>query len=277
MASPPFTIDTTTPGDTDLASIFPANERTFRDVVKSWFLVQGNTNGQTEVLQLNPQGSSPTPGTGIVGLWVDAVGNFFTRLASGSVQQLNAIPGEIKIWAGSGLPNGYLWCNGASVATATYPTLFTAIGYTYGGSGANFNVPDLLERVPVGFGTMGGVADPGRISAVSAPLNPNILASNGGVSDVTLSTAQMAAHNHIGTSDGQNQNHKHSITAVSGVGQATVAPAASGVFGFSPASVLTTSDNDKDHTHAFTTNNTGGGQAHNNMQPSIIVNYIIKY
>ena len=52
-------------------------------------------------------------------------------------------PGKIAPFAQSAVPAGWLACNGASVATATYPALFAAIGYTYGGAGAAFNLPDL--------------------------------------------------------------------------------------------------------------------------------------
>jgi hypothetical protein len=60
------------------------------------------------------------------------------------------ITGTVVMYAGSILPNGYLWCDGSTYSTATYPALFAIIGYTYGGSVANFNVPDLQVRVPVG-------------------------------------------------------------------------------------------------------------------------------
>ncbi len=63
---------------------------------------------------------------------------------------------------GTTLPSGWLWCDGSSYSKNTYPYLFTAIGYTYGGSGLNFNVPDMRGRTPVGlksgdsyFGTLG--------------------------------------------------------------------------------------------------------------------------
>lgn len=52
-------------------------------------------------------------------------------------------PGKIAPFAQSAVPAGWLACNGASVATATYPALFAAIGYTYGGAGASFSLPDL--------------------------------------------------------------------------------------------------------------------------------------
>jgi len=60
--------------------------------------------------------------------------------------------GGVVDYAGSVAPTGWLLCNGASVATATYPDLFAAIGYTWGGSGASFNVPNLNGRATVGVG-----------------------------------------------------------------------------------------------------------------------------
>lgn len=51
--------------------------------------------------------------------------------------------GTVNYFAGATAPTGYLECNGQSVSTTTFAELFAAIGYTYGGGGANFNVPDL--------------------------------------------------------------------------------------------------------------------------------------
>jgi microcystin-dependent protein len=50
--------------------------------------------------------------------------------------------GAVQLFAMSTAPAGWLICDGTSYLTATYPALFAAIAYTYGGSGANFNVPD---------------------------------------------------------------------------------------------------------------------------------------
>lgn len=61
--------------------------------------------------------------------------------------------GIILPYGGAAAPTGYLLCDGTSYATATYAALFGAIGYSYGGSGANFNVPDLRGRAPYGKGT----------------------------------------------------------------------------------------------------------------------------
>jgi len=68
----------------------------------------------------------------------------------GGVATLIPIQGETvgsyKAFAHTNIPANYLWCNGASVLVATYPNLFAKIGYTNGGSGLNFNLPDLQGR-----------------------------------------------------------------------------------------------------------------------------------
>jgi microcystin-dependent protein len=51
-------------------------------------------------------------------------------------------PGAIQDFAMNMAPSGWLVCDGTSYATSAKPNLFAAIGYTWGGSGANFNVPD---------------------------------------------------------------------------------------------------------------------------------------
>jgi len=68
-------------------------------------------------------------------------------------------PGEESITAASTCPIGTIKEDGTSYATSTYPALFAAIGYTYGGSGANFNVPNaqgVFER-GAGSQTIGSV------------------------------------------------------------------------------------------------------------------------
>lgn len=62
-------------------------------------------------------------------------------------------PGAMVMFGGSVAPAGYLMCDGASVATVTYPNLFAAIGYGFGGAGAVFNVPDMRGASPAGVGT----------------------------------------------------------------------------------------------------------------------------
>jgi len=78
--------------------------------------------------------------------------------------------GTVNAWAGavtvgqtmatgevlSGVPDGWLLCNGQEVSTGDYPELFKAVAYLYGGSGATFNLPDYR-----GYFLRGETDDPG--------------------------------------------------------------------------------------------------------------------
>jgi microcystin-dependent protein len=67
--------------------------------------------------------------------------NFFTSTNS------YVPPGVMFDYAGATAPSSdWLMCDGTSYAVAAYPSLFAAIGYSYGGAGANFNVPDFRGR-----------------------------------------------------------------------------------------------------------------------------------
>lgn len=69
--------------------------------------------------------------------------------------------GMIGIFSSSAVPTGWLKCNGASLSTASYNTLFNSIGYTFGGSGNNFNLPDLRGEFVRGWDDSRGI-DSGR-------------------------------------------------------------------------------------------------------------------
>jgi len=110
--------------------------------------------------------------------------------------------GMVVCWAGAAgsVPAGWLLCDGASVATATYSALHTAIGYVYGGAGANFNLPNLVNRFVRGQSTQ--------------------TAATGGADSLTLSTAQMPAHTHVlSVTD---SGHTHTIEWYGGGGGSAV-------------------------------------------------------
>lgn len=70
--------------------------------------------------------------------------------------------GMIIPFAGNGnIPAGFLLCNGASVSKTTYPALFAVIGYTYGGSGDYFSLPNLTDKFIEGSSTAGTVKSAG--------------------------------------------------------------------------------------------------------------------
>lgn len=74
--------------------------------------------------------------------------------------------GFVSAFAGGTAPSGWLECNGVSIAVASYPDLHAAIGYTYGGSGASFNLPDLRGEFIRGWDHGRGV-DSGRAQGSS--------------------------------------------------------------------------------------------------------------
>lgn len=183
-------------------------------------------------------------------------------------------PGSLVSFAGTTAPDGWLLCHGQAISRTTYSSLFLALGTTYGvGDGSTtFNLPDLRGRTAVGKDDMGGSAA-NRITAAGSGITGTTLGAAGGAQTHTLTEAQLASHTHIQNSHNHTQNaHSHPIggsnSNVSGVG-------------FAKQTVADT-NNDTNNTTATniaataTNQNTGSGSAHQNTQPSIILNYIIK-
>lgn len=102
-------------------------------------------------------------------------------------------PGLMSLYAGSSAPAGWLLCDGSSVAVATYQDLFNKVGYTYGGAGANFNLPNLSGRSVFGLDDM-GVSASGRVTASGA----TTLGATAGSADHTLTSDQtpLVSHTH---------------------------------------------------------------------------------
>lgn len=99
-----------------------------------------------------------------------------------------AVPvGTIIDFAGTSAPSDYLVCDGSSVAVATYPALHASIGYTWGGAGANFNLPNMQRRTAIGSG-----------GSVVGPVG-NAVGNTGGEETHTMTTAELVAHTHTYT------------------------------------------------------------------------------
>jgi len=79
--------------------------------------------------------------------------NSAESLGTNNVQAETVFLGEIRIMAGNIIPMGWVLCDGGTLPLNQNQALFSLIGYTYGGSGASFAVPDLRALVPVGQGT----------------------------------------------------------------------------------------------------------------------------
>lgn len=84
----------------------------------------------------------------------------------------NTPAGTIKMWANdSGAPSGYVMCDGSVYSTASYPALFAAIGYAFGGSGSSFAVPDFRGQFPLGKATSGTGSGWGSVSGRGGSLD----------------------------------------------------------------------------------------------------------
>lgn len=185
--------------------------------------------------------------------------------ATGSVSAI--VPsGVISQFAGSIAPTGYLMCTGQSVLVANYPALFAVIGYTYGGSGSNFTIPNLQGRIPIGAGS---------ITDINSNSQTFSLAGTGGELSHKLTVSEMPSHTHIQNAHTHTQDaHVHSGIPVQG--QITVNGGSTygvwGQYGLQNSGSTTATNQNT----TATNQNTGGDAFHNNIQPYLVVNYIIK-
>jgi microcystin-dependent protein len=102
------------------------------------------------------QGINFIDGSGVTLTLVDqpASNRVDVTIAAPSAPAAGVIPiGGIIMMGQNADTANFLICNGRSLSTTTYATLFAVIGYSYGGSGATFLLPDLRGRAPVGVGT----------------------------------------------------------------------------------------------------------------------------
>ena len=100
-----------------------------------------------------------------------AQGTNTTQIATTAFVLQNGAPtGSITMWTTNSAPSGWLLCDGSSVATSAYAALFAVIGYTFGGSGSSFTLPNYQNRFPVGSGdsyVIGGVGGEANAVVVS--------------------------------------------------------------------------------------------------------------
>jgi len=165
--------------------------------------------------------------------------------------------GTVLDFCAAAVPTGYLECDGSAVSRTTYADLFAAIGTTFGvGDGSTtFNLPDFRRRVAMGKGG----------TAVSGPANT--LGANGGAETHTLATAEIPAHTHTVNDPGH--GHDGDVYA-----SGTTRSAIGGITG---ATKTTVTDVVNSKVTGITIANAGGGGAHNNVQPSLVVTKIIRY
>lgn len=160
-------------------------------------------------------------------------------------------PGTIVMFGSATAPAGWLACQGQSLATTgTYAKLFAAIGYTYGGAGAAFLLPNLVGKFIQGSGSGFTIAGTGGAAS------DNYLAEHTHIIDTT---------EHTHWADGVGSPF---IRIVPGGGGYNIA---TGGFGNGAAGIATNPTED-----TATALNAGSPSAHENRPPFVNVNHIIK-
>ena len=158
--------------------------------------------------------------------------------------------GEIILFAGNFAPRNFAFCNGQLLQISQNTALFSLLGTTYGGDGrTTFGLPNLQSfRVPISAGRGPG-------------LTTRILGQAGGATTATLTLNMLPPHNHLAIAEtgfgADNPSPLGNTWTIKGTDE---------IYGVPGTTVQMGND-----ILAYA----GGGQAHNNMQPYITVNYCI--
>ena len=178
-----------------------------------------------------------------------ATGNYF-------LDTFVLIPaGTIIMSASLTEPGGWLNCDGRLFNINIYPDLFSAISYSFGGSDQSFNLPDMRGRAGIGLGQ-------------GSALTNRTLGAIGGAETHTLTGAEMPSHRHGVTDPGHSHSYVNtpSDQTVLHVGGLESAADQADV-GQTTGSSFT----------GISIDLSGGGLAHNNMQPFVVLRYLIKF
>ncbi|WP_028304554.1 phage tail protein [Oceanospirillum maris] len=155
--------------------------------------------------------------------------------------------GEIRMVGFNFAPRGWAFCDGQILPINQNQSLYSLLGTTYGGDGrTSFALPDLRSRTSLHKG------------------DGYQLGQKGGVEAVTLTAAEMAAHTHTMQASPDLPDH---YTPGAG-GNRSLAQGMDSIYS-DPSSSTARTLNDAAVT------NSGGGQAHNNMQPSLVLSFCI--
>lgn len=156
--------------------------------------------------------------------------------------------GEIRMFAGTFAPAGWMLCQGQPLPIAGNEQLFTWIGTTYGGDGeTTFNLPNLSSRVPMHYGT--------------------------GPDGITYQLGEMAGTEQETLTVQQIPNHSHPLIA--SLNPATSSTPVGNVLGEQGTINLFLIDAPSVTADAASITPAGGSQPHDNMQPFLCINFII--
>lgn len=228
------------PAGTDLAS-------TADDSIKAVSDTLDNATQNVTMLRKGTFAARPTAATAKSGCYYLATDTAVLYLSDGTnwitVTDNTSPIGEIKGWAGASDPadTRFVLCDGRAISRSTYATLFTLINTTYGvGNGSTtFNIPDLRGRTLV------------AVDGAAARLTANdALGNASGEEKHTLTETEMPSHTHPAATGG-------------------------GFAQFSGAGALASGSAIPGQTQTAT-GSAGSGVAHNNMQPYLVAQYILR-
>lgn len=234
-------------------------------------------NSTSNVLVISPNYKTSITGNINISENINVDGNIVITSPSrirNSIGNIDPSVGDIKMSVRNSDFDGWLLCDGRSLSTTTYSTLFSLIGYTYGGSGSSFNLPNSAGQT---LGSAGGSYPFGTYT---------------GSSTNTLVTANLPAHTHSGStstvgSHTHNYNDAYFAENVGGGSNygtsagtdgdnAFIWRTATGGWSTSPDDIATSGSGS--HNHSFTTDNgTGSGTAFSIMQPTLFIGYTFIY
>jgi microcystin-dependent protein len=138
--------------------------------------------------------------------------------------------GTIVAFGNTTAPTGWLVCNDQAVSRTTYARLFAVVGTTFGtGDGSStFNVPDLRDRVPLGFGT--NMSSLGAITAAGIAASAVMAsATKSGATTATNTTGSTSATLSVGTgtfaTSAKDSSQSSAVTSVNATGHTHSIPA----------------------------------------------------
>lgn len=168
--------------------------------------------------------------------------------------------GEVKLFANSYVPRGWIECRGQQLPISQYTMLYSVIGSRYGGDDRTyFCVPNLTGRVLIGAGTGPG-------------LSPRQLGESGGAESVVLSVNNLPPHNHsvlLSNANGSEQSPANNVPAKMGQ---------TGRGGsFNPVKTYQAINSHNGFMADQTVGQSGNGHSHPNQQPFLTMVYAINF
>ncbi|QQQ19473.1 tail fiber protein [Brevundimonas vitis] len=161
--------------------------------------------------------------------------------------------GEIRMFAGPNVPEGWVPCDGRTLNINDYQILYALLGTTWGGNGTTtFGIPDLRGRLPMGQGQGPGLTMRNRGQML-------------GTETVALTEAQMPAHTHT-----LNATTAVATSVTPGPGLLHADPADPARAYFAPTAPITNLTLEDP-----TIGNQGGGQPHSNLMPTSVVTFMM--